>query len=335
MVGVRRRSPRSVVLTVCAVVVAACAQTGGSTTTTDTTSTTTGAGGEPVGEPGTAVIHEKGWSTPIRLGFNDDGWEDSPYLTRDGSTLLFFYHPWPDLVTTEAELTELILADPEAAVSQGLDGALYVSRRPFATRELHPVSADGSPAVECCPYLSSDGRLFYVSNRRAWEEMADLPEGVYLDGRLLDIGGEPPSNPHWDEVHDELWFDCPGDTDVCVMRQAAAQGFSGPVEKAPYPVNARDPATVQDSQVFLTDDGNTMYLTSSRDHPDLGITRIYRLRRLDEDGYEWSEPELFISADTPVAELSMTADGTELAFAQIFWRDDGSPGIDIYWAQRR
>ncbi len=320
------------VLASLAVVAAACSAPEPANPTSSTVAGTS----EPVGSPGTAVIHEEGWSTPIELGFNDDGWEDSPYLTRDGGALIFFYHPWPDLVTTEAELTELILADPEGAVAKGLDGALYVSPWPFETKQRHPVSADGSPALECCAYLSSDGQIFYVSNRRAWEEMADLPEGVYLDGRLLDIGGgAAPSNPHWNEAHDELWFDCPGDTDVCVMRHASAQGFAGPVEKAPYPVNARDIDIVQDSQVFLTDDGDTMYLTSSRDQPELGITAIYRLRRLDEDGYEWSEPELFISADAQVAELSMTADGSELAFAQIFWREDGTPGIDIFWAQKR
>jgi len=43
---------------------------------------------------------------------------------------------------------------------------------------------------------------------------------------------------------------------------------------------------------------------------------------------------LFISNETPIAELSMTADGTELTFAQIFWREDGTPGINIYYSRR-
>nr|WP_290667951.1 hypothetical protein [Ardenticatena sp.] len=46
----------------------------------------------PTGEPGTARIHEPGWQTPLELAFNDDGWEDSPYITRDGSRILFFYY---------------------------------------------------------------------------------------------------------------------------------------------------------------------------------------------------------------------------------------------------
>lgn len=53
----------------------------------------------PEGEPGTATIHEPGWRTPIKLPFNDDGWEDSPSITRDGSQIIIFYHPYPDLIS--------------------------------------------------------------------------------------------------------------------------------------------------------------------------------------------------------------------------------------------
>ncbi len=335
----RRASPPRLtgLLLALGLVTAACAGAGTPPSTTSPTSTGTvvvDAGAEPVGPVGTATIHEDGWTTPIKLGFNDEGWEDSPYLTRDGRSLIFFYHPWPNLATAGDELTELILADPEGAAAQGLDGALYVSDRPFSDKRLHPVSADGSPAFECCAAVDARGRLFYVSNRAAWEQGADVTPGIYLDGRLLDIEVEgQPDNPYWCELRDELWFDCPSDGDLCVMRRASAQGFAGPVEKAPYPVNAANREAVQDSQAFLTDDCDTLYLTSNRDDPDR--LQIYRLYRLDEDGDEWSDPELFISAPTHVAELSMTADGTELAFAQVFWREDGTPGIDIYWARRR
>ncbi|HHC08704.1 MAG TPA: hypothetical protein ENK55_08295 [Actinobacteria bacterium] len=291
------------------------------------------ASARPVGEPGTAVVHEGGWSTPIRLGFNDDGWEDSPYLTRDGSALLFFYHPWPDLATSAEEVTERLVADPVRGEAEGLDGKLYVSRFPFVTKEVLPISDDTGPAFECCPYVASDGRLFYVSNRRTWEEDPEALPQIHLDGRALEVGGDPPpSNPHWCEARDELWFDCPGDADICVMRDAAVNDFAGPVEKAPYPVNAADREAVEDAQPFLTDDCETLYISSSRGDPALERLEILRLERR---GDRWSEPERFISAPTPVAELSMTADGRRLAFAQVTWRDDGTPAIDIYWAERR
>jgi len=63
----------------------------------------------PQGEPGTAVIHEPGWTTPIKLPFNDDGWEDSPYITRDGSQILFFYPPYPDLISAAEQVTEMVV----------------------------------------------------------------------------------------------------------------------------------------------------------------------------------------------------------------------------------
>ena len=289
----------------------------------------------PEGEPGTARIHEPGWSRPVKLAFNDDGWEDSPYITRDGRQILFFYHPFPDLITAAEPLTEYVVSYPQEAEAQGLDGKIYVSDRPFTARRVHPISQDGSPALECCPYLDPEGNLWYTSNRRSWELKKGVPTGIYRNGEWLDLGtGGEESNPHYCAARDELWFDCPGDANLCVMRNAAATGFRGPVELAPYPVNARDYERVQDSQAFLTDDCNTLYITSSRDYPDLELFQIYRLHRLDEEGRQWGEPELFISNETPIAELSMTADGRELVFAQIFWREDGTPGIDIYYSRK-
>ncbi len=289
----------------------------------------------PQGEPGTAVIHEPGWTTPIKLPVNDDGWEDSPYITRDRSQLIFFYHPFPDLYSAVEQVTEYVVNNPGEAVALGIDGKLYVSDRPFVSRRVHPISDNDSPAAECCAYLSTTGDIYYNSNQHAFDLGRDVPETVYVNGRRLDFGtGGPEVNPHCCEARDEMWFDCPGDANLCVMRRAVASNFQGEVELAPYPVNARDVESVQDSQAFLTDDCDTLYITSSRDHPHSNLIQVYRLRRLDEDGYRWSEPELFISNPTPVAELSMTADGRELVFAQVSWREDGTPGIDIYYSRR-
>ncbi len=290
----------------------------------------------PEGQPGSAVIREPGWSTPIKLPFNDDGWEDSPYITRDGSQIIFFYHPYPDLISAAEQVTEMVVNNPAEAVAQGVDGKLYISPRPFVSRYVHPISDNDSPALECCASLSLSGDLFYTTNRESFEQGKDVPIAIFRNGeRLFGLEDQGVDNPEYCEAKDELWFDCPGDTNLCVMRDAAANGFQGPFELAPYPVNAEDVDGIQDSQAFLTDDCNTLYITSSRDYPDLELIQIYRLRRLDEEGYQWSEPELFISNPTPIAELSMTADGSELIFAQIFWREDGTPGIDIYYSRRK
>jgi len=286
----------------------------------------------PTGEPGTATIHEPGWTTPIKLAFNDDGWEDFPYITRDGSHVIFFYHPFPDLLTGGDEITQLILSNPDQAVAQGIDGKLYQSARPFVGKEIHPISRNNHPSLECCLYISLAGDFYYGSTRESFEQGRSVPVKVFRNGEPLDFGtGGAEENPHYCEAMDEMWFDCPGDENLCVMRDALRSGFKGPVELAAFPLNAEPFALIADAQPYLTDDCNQMYFTSNRDSPE-EILSIYRTERLG--ALDWSEPEPFISAPTPVAELSMTADGTELVFAQIFWREDGGAGIDIYYSRK-
>ena len=277
-----------------------------------------------------ATIHEEGWETPRKLPFNDEGWEDSPYLTRDGKQLLFFYHPWPDLAVPEVveKATEIVVTDPERAVREGIDGKIYVSDYPFTGKRVHPISSDSSPASECCPYLSKSGELFYGSTREAFEKMKDVPTSIYVDGRRLDIKtGGSEDNPHYCDALDELWFDCPGDTNICVMKDAKKKDYRGVVERAPYPINVEGS---QNFQPFLTDDCNTLYFSSTRG--DGQTIAIYRSERRGDGG--WTEPVLFVSHPAGVAELSMTSDGRAMAFAQLFWREDGTPGIDIWYSER-
>src|SRR6185436_1118266 len=67
-------------------------------------------------EVGLAHVMESGWSASRKLPVSDGGWEDSPYITRDGRFVMFFYHPAPDIVT-----------DPPAATRLQLDARIYVS----------------------------------------------------------------------------------------------------------------------------------------------------------------------------------------------------------------
>lgn len=278
-----------------------------------------------------ATIHEAGWSIPEKLGFNDAGWEDSPYITRDGSQILFFYHPWPSLAdpTIAEELTEYIISNPQEAIDEGLDGKIFISNSPFTDKAIHPVSQSKEyPSAEACPYISESGDMFYTSTKDSFVQGEGVPATAYRNGERLDFGtGEEESNPHYCEALDEMWFDCPGDTNICLMKEAMKSGFSGEVNLAPYPINSND-SDVTDFQPFLTDDCQTLYFSSTRQ--ESGLIAIYKTMR-NEDS--WSEPELFISHPAGVAELSMTSDGREMIFAQLFWREDGSPGIDIWYSQ--
>ncbi len=287
----------------------------------------------PRGEPGPARILEPGWSQPIKLRFNDGGWEDSPYITRDGSRILFFYHPWPDLIAPGVadKLTEYVISHPQEAIAKGLDGKIYVSPRPFEKKTVHPISRNKTyPTADTAPYLAISGALYYNSTKESFVRGKGVPVTVYRNGKRLDFGtGADESNPHYCAALDELWFDCPGDQNLCIMARAKASGFKGPVQRAPHPINARNWRTVADAQAFLTDDCKTLYFSSDRKG---GILKIYRTRRLGRD--RWSPPELFVDGPLPVAELSMTADGRELIFSQVTWKGKGGT-IDIYYARRR
>ncbi len=91
-------------------------------------------------EDGRAVIEEEGWSTPVRMEVDDDGAEDSTYITRDGRYILFYYVPtWG---------------------GDDTDPKIYYTERPFQTREKHPISSDDFNG-EAGPYISEAGDIYY------------------------------------------------------------------------------------------------------------------------------------------------------------------------------
>lgn len=263
---------------------------------------------QPVTASGTLenAIVPAGWSTPVKLGFNDGGWEDSPYLTRDGQTLYFFYHPFPDLLT-----------GLEEAMNIQFDGRIYKSQYPFATKELHPTSIPDM-ITEAGPYLSLSGDFYYHSNKRTIELQKVVPESIYRNGERLDLGtGDDETNPHYCDAEGELYFDA-ADHDILVYKNGSATLL-------PPPINLPGQ---QDFQPFLTDDCQTMYFTSNRGDS----LAIYRTQRLGE--FEWSEPELFISHPDGVGEFSMTSDEKRMAFAKISRTPNGGFTIDIYYSEK-
>ena len=276
-----------------------------------------------------ATIHEPGWRTPIKLGVNDNGWEDSPFLSRDGKTLLFFWHPSDRLGDpAEAEkVHEYVVFNQQKAIKNGMDGKVYVSVAPFQTRAIHDISRNKIyPSADSCPYISVSGDVYHCSTLEAFQLGFGVAPKGYRNKTRIDLGTDGEEvNHHYCDAADELWFDCPGDQNICLLKDAAAGGFMGRAERAPEPIN-RSPQT-NDSQPYLTDDCQTLYFTSDRE----GVLAIFKTRR---NGDDWSSPKKFISHPAGVAELSMTATGDTIAFSQLFWRKDGSPGLDIWYAEK-
>ncbi|MBI4363036.1 MAG: PD40 domain-containing protein [Euryarchaeota archaeon] len=250
-----------------------------------------------------------GWTAPVKLGFNDEGWEDSPYLSRDGRTLYFFHHPGPDLINKMEE-----------ALKIRIDGRIYTSQSPFTTKQVHPASTPDL-ATEAGPYVALSGDLYYHANKRSIELQREVPESIYKNGERLDLGtGGKETNPHYCDAMGELYFDS-GDQDILLYKDGKATLLPAPIN---LPGNS-------DFQPFLTDDCQTMYFTSGRGSGAAWLA-IYRSQRLGQ--FDWSEPELFISHPHGVGEFTMTADGRQMAFAQLSRAADGGVRIDIYHSRR-
>ncbi len=269
----------------------------------------------PVQTNATPARVPPGWSTPVKFGLNDAGWEDSPYLARDGKTLYFFYHPGSDFIT------KLDDALKEGALKGHFDGRIYTSPHPFTTKQLHPVSVPDL-VTEAGPYVSTSGDLYYHANNRRVELGREAPESIYKNGTRLDLGtGGPETNPHYCDAMEELYFDA-GDQDVLVYKD-------GKATLLPPPINLPN---TQDFQPFLTDDCRTMYFTSGRGSGAAWLA-IYRSQRLGP--FDWSEPELVVSHPDGVGEVSMSADGRQMAFAQLARAADGGGRIGIHHSARQ
>ena len=261
------------------------------------------------GEKGVAEVTESGWSIPVKLGFNDIGWEDSSYITRDGRYVLFFYHPTPSQF------------DKQATKDTGIDdGRIYSSKRPFVTKELHPVSKPGLPS-DGGPYIAQNGDFYYM--RTSFFR----PLRIVRNGKVLNLGtGGEESNPHYCDAEEELYFDAPDGQKIAVYK-------NGKTTFLPEPINVAD---TQNFQPFLVDGCQTMYFTSTRDATE-GILpfQVYRSQRIGE--FKWSGPELFLKYPGigGVGEFSMTRDGKQIVFTQLARDKDGVFRNNIYYTEKK
>jgi hypothetical protein len=274
-------------------------------------------------EDGRAGITEEGWSTPVRLEVDDDGAEDSTYITRDGRYVLFYHVP--------------------TFGGDGTDPKIYYTERPFQTREEHPISSDDYNA-EAGPYISEAGDIYYARTfivLESGEAHEERPIGIVInDGTtIVDLGtGVIEENPHHCDALDELYANVQhdsGDTDVVVFRDGETTVLADPINLA----------DTLDLQPFLTDDCQTMYFTSSRGSTATGFPlQVYKSERLGD--FEWSEPALFVSHPQPdeeagiyggVGEFSMTRDGQQMVFLELTITADGDDYVGtnkMYHAQR-
>jgi hypothetical protein len=262
------------------------------------------------GTPGEATILEPGWSRPVRLEMSDEGFEDTPYITRDGKFILFFYHPARDILT-----------DPKAATSLQLDGRIYISPRPFTSKTLYPVSST-DPVSEAGPYFSVGGSFFYYRTF----PFTTQPNRIVRDGTLLDLGtGGLQTDPCFCDAQNELYFTSNGEgsngnRSVYVFKNGRATRLGEPINLP----------NTENINAFLTDDCQTMYFASTR--ASAPFPRVFRSRRQGE--FQWGAPEMFLTrASGGVGQMTIGGNGREMTFIELR-QEGGGFTTDVFYSRR-
>ena len=261
-----------------------------------------------------------GWSAPAYVEVSDSGWEDSAYISADGSMLYFAYYPG-----------DLIADVSKGNFSDDID--VYMSEKPFIAKTKvtkHFLSEDiwseVGPMVDGDDYYYNSNRD-YLNDQRSDTDIYRNTERLAFNDALGD--DREFGNPHYCAAKDELWFD-ELDTSMWVLYNAKANNFAGIPEPAPAPLQVNGFANFQP---FLTPDCGTIYFTTNRgDIPSQGPA-IYKSDR-DREG-AWSTPAPVIWSKIGVGEPTLTQDGNYLFFVQLFKLPDGSFTTDIFYTQKK
>lgn len=262
-----------------------------------------------------------GWSSPLRLGASEDGmWEDSLFITLDGSRIYFIYYPG-DVIT-----------DGQKGQYK-TNMTTYFSDKPFAVkvRDGRPYFNEQywSPAGQS---ITADGEMLYHNNKPIEGDNGRYLPHIYRNEELLPFNNPDIAynNPQYCSGKDELWFDNE-DKMIYFLKNAKASGFKGTPILAPKPINSYNPA-INEHQPWLSDDCNTMYFSSTRDNIGSGPF-IYISERIGED--TWSAPKLVIKSNIGVGEATLTPDMKQLFFLQVLKNSKGELTTNLFSTQRQ
>ncbi len=262
------------------------------------------------------VLHSNEFLDPVpmRGPINTAGAEDSPFISPDGSILLFFFTPDVD-VPVEEQLLDSVTG-------------IYLSYRvdeSWGQPERVVLQDEGKLALDGCGFF--DGRtLWFCSAREGYTGVgwfkADYGDGAWRNWRPAEF------DPSYEvgELHiyqDELYFH---------SRRPGGQGemdlwMSKSVEGVwQLPVNQEALNNgVSDGYPFVTVDGRELWFTRWYQ----GTPAVYRSERVNG---AWNEPELIVSQFA--GEPTLDPEGN-LYFVHHFYEDGEMIEADIYIAKRK
>lgn len=283
------------------------------------------------------VVVSTGWSTPARLAepLNTDCPEDAIEISRDGTTLYFY---WSPTVNGSSEELLNITTGTYRAERAGSDLGVFTSPCFF---DLQKGAEGGSVDGELS--FTPGGDFVYFHSTRidniGYQQSPpiDDPMDIYI---APIIGDEPGPAANLGEPVNSIYFDgehslSPDGTQLFLT--STRPGGLGGADiwvsdltdgrwSAPVNLGAPINSTGEDLQPgFAADDPDTMYFVSDRDGP----ASIYRSTC---DGASWSEPEMIITGY--VGEPSLVGDGSVMYFVHILVDEEGVFGSDIWYTQR-
>jgi len=247
----------------------------------------------------------EGWAEPTLLEVNTDGIEDSAFITLDGETLHFMHYPGD--ITAQPTEEEV---------------GTYESKKPFITKTKIAEGVYSQMGMQ----ITASGDRFYSNPTDSIITAQKGDDDIFRNDEVLPFNtDEDWVNAHYCEAKDELWFDSIRDKEISILKNAAANNFDGIPELAPYPINDNG----SNFQAHLTPDCDIIYFTSERGPGHISIVKSER--QADDS---WSEPEVVISSKVGVGEPTLTADGNQLFFVQVFQNDEGISQIDILYTEK-
>jgi hypothetical protein len=243
------------------------------------------------------------WENPTLLPFNSIYWEDSPFVSGDGSRVLFVSYPG-DLLNHAStgefvDDIDVMKSSGPQFKSKSLDTRYYLSEDVWSTGSV----------IE-----TSSGDLFYDTNRD-WINDQNSDNDIWRNDVRLPFNTDlEESNPFYCESSDELYFDR-DHKDIYVLKNAAVDGWTGTPVMLDNVVNQ-----FSAFHTWLTPDCQTMYFASNRGDVPSGTigSAIYKTTK---NGNSWTNPELIIYSNNNVGKPSLTDDGNKLFFVQVF-KDD-------------
>lgn len=295
------------------------------------------------------------WGAPewVTGDVSTPGWEDSAYISPDGSRLYFQYFPGDMFRMDEV----FRFHRPRDQGGLGADPSQYHRFHRGPPRGVTPAytsdlmvaarNGDGFGPAQRFEYardgrnewglmIAPDGAFHYVSHDPSKEMNMDL----YRNATRLPIPGRErynEDNPHFAVTPhgNELFFDCgnrpqsKGKSHIWVTRER--DGVYSEPEMLPAPVNLPGSTEVQP---HLATDGQ-LYFTSARD----GSIAIYASARQGRDA--WAAPQRVLWTTHKgqgfgawgLGEPTLTADRQWLYFVVVF--DDGSHAFDADVARVR